>query len=344
MTGGSAPERAADPGAGASPDPMEPGIRVRTVFLGSGPFAVPILEALADHPRVALVGVVTAPDRPAGRGNILRGTPVALRARSMWAPLLQPTRLRDAESVAEVAALAPELGILADYGQIVPKHVLDLAGHGILGVHPSLLPRHRGATPIQATIRDGDPVAGVTIYRMDEGLDTGPMIAAVDWPLSGTETAPQLEADAARRAAALLGDAIGGYLDGSLRPVPQPESEDPVTRPLKRKNGRLDLTEPAATLERTVRAYRGWPGSFVETGAGRLVVLDAHVADGSDGDVAGTIVDHDGGLAVATGDGRLVLDTVQLAGKRAMTGEDFLRGRPELIGTDAGEAVVRASA
>ena len=179
MSAGPAPGRAAD--------------RARTVFFGSGPFAVPILDAVAAHPGVDLVGIVTTPDRPAGRGRLLRPTPVAFRARSMWVPLLQPSRLRDPDAIAEVAALAPALGVLADYGQIVPRAALDLPVLGLVGVHPSLLPRHRGATPIQATIREGDEVAGVTTYLMDEGVDTGPVLAAQQWPLTGTETSPELE-------------------------------------------------------------------------------------------------------------------------------------------------------
>src|SRR4051794_929885 len=177
MTGAPAPGRAAD--------------RARTIFLGSGSFAVPILDALLADSRVELVGIVTAPDRPAGRGASMLPTPVALKARAMWVPLLQPARIGDPDAIAAVAALRPDLGVLADYGQIVPRELLDLPVHGILNLHPSLLPRHRGASPIQATIADADDRAGVTIMRMDEGLDTGPIVATTDWPTTGRETAPQ---------------------------------------------------------------------------------------------------------------------------------------------------------
>src|SRR5215216_4849346 len=158
MTPGAAPKRA---------DPA------RTVFFGSGAFAVPILAALESDPNVRLVGVVTTPDRPAGRGKLLVPTPVALHARASWVPLLQPPRVRAPEAVAQIAALEPELGVLADYGQIVPEELLDLPPRGILNIHPSLLPRHRGATPIPATILAGDPEAGVTVIEMDAGIDTG---------------------------------------------------------------------------------------------------------------------------------------------------------------------------
>jgi methionyl-tRNA formyltransferase len=318
MTQGSAPGRAAD--------------RVRTVFFGSGTFALPIFRAVAAHPRVDLVGVVTAPDRPAGRGKLLRPTPVALEARSTWAPLLQPTRLREPEAVEAVAALRPELGVLADYGQIVPQAVLDLPRLGILNVHPSLLPRHRGATPVPATIAAGDAQAGVSIIRMDAGIDTGPIVTQAAWPLSGSETAPELEADAADRGAQLLGRIIGSWIDGTMDVVPQ-DGEASTTRPFRRADGRLDPALPAVELERGVRARAGWPGSFLETPEGRLLVHRASVAPAESGDEPGRLVSHDRSVALATADGRLVLDEVQLAGRRAVTGEELLRGHPGLLAT-----------
>ena len=319
MTAGPAPGRAADP--------------ARTIFLGSGAFAVPILDALLDDSRVELVGIVTAPDRPAGRGRTLLPTPVALRARALWTPLLQPARLRDPEVVAEVAALRPELGVLADYGQIVPGEVLELPPHGILNLHPSLLPRHRGASPIQATIANGDDRTGVTIMRMDQGLDTGPIVGTTEWALHGREIAPELEARAAREGAALLGRTIGGWLAGEIHPTPQSEEGITLTKRLRRSDATLDPSKPATELERHVRAQLPWPGSAVETAAGRLTVLRASVVPSQANDGVGSLVAHGDGLALATRDGRLVLDEVQLAGRRALSGADFRRGQRELVGT-----------
>jgi methionyl-tRNA formyltransferase len=324
MTVGSAPRRAAD--------------RARTVFLGSGAFAVPILEAVAAHPLVELVGVVTAPDRPAGRGKLLRPTPIALLARSMWVPLLQPPRLRDPVAIAEVADLRPDLGVLADYGQIVPRELLDLPGRGILNVHPSLLPRHRGAAPIQAAIAEGDDRTGVTIIRMDEGVDTGPIVAATDWPLVGTEGAPDVEAFAAREAVALLAGTLDRWLTGTATATPQDASHATTTRPLRRADGRLDPALPAQVLERRVRAYRPWPGTFLETPAGRLAVQAASVAPEEPGDLPGRLEGQGDRLALTTSGGRLVLDEVQLAGRRTMRGDEFLRGQPELLGVEIGRA------
>jgi methionyl-tRNA formyltransferase len=330
MTAGPAPGRAAD--------------RARTVFLGSGSFALPILDALLADPRIELAGIVTAPDRPAGRGRALLPTPVALRARAMWVPLLQPARVRDPEVGAEVAALQPALGVLADYGQIVPRELLDLPRHGILNVHPSLLPRHRGASPIQATIAAGDAQAGVTIMRMDEGLDTGPTIGTVDWPTTGRETAPELEARAAGEGAALLTRLLGDWLAGEITPRAQAADGATLTRRLRRADATLDPKRSAEELERQVRAQLPWPGSAIETAAGRLTVQRASVTATQSGDEPGTLVGQGAGLALATADGRLVLDEVQLAGRRPMSGAEFLRGHAELIGTRVGRQPAPAAA
>jgi methionyl-tRNA formyltransferase len=330
MTAGPAPGRAAD--------------RARTIFLGSGAFAAPILDALVGDPRLELVGIVTAPDRPAGRGRTLLPTPVALRARAMWTPLLQPARLRDPEVVAQIAALRPDLAVLADYGQIVPRDLLELPARGFLNVHPSLLPRHRGASPVQATIAMGDTEAGVTIMAMDEGLDTGPIVASTGWRTSGAETAPELESRAAKEGAALLTSSLEGWLSGTLQPRPQDADGATLTRRLRRADAALDPARSAVELERQVRAQLPWPGSAIETAAGRLTVHRASTAPGRDGDDPGTLLAHDEGLALATADGRLVLDEVQLAGRRQLPGGEFLRGQRELLGTKAGAGAAKRAA
>ena len=306
------------------------GTPVRTVFLGSGAFAVPALRALAIHPAVRIVGVVTAPPRASGRRGEPTPTPVAMAAGQLGVgPVLTPERLRDPEAVASVLALEPGLAVLADYGQIVPPPLLDLP-HGALNLHPSLLPRHRGATPIPAAILAGDRTTGVTLMRMDAGLDTGPIVAQVVHPLTGDETAPGLEAALAQEAAALLVGAIGPWLAGERRAVPQAEADATLTRPLRRIDGRLDPSRPAAELERQVRAYRPWPGTFVETEAGRLVVHAARVGPGVADASPGTFVDA--GLVVGQ-QTVLVLLEVQPAGGRPMPWDDFVRGRPAIVGS-----------
>lgn len=318
-------------------------MRARVVFLGSGGFAVPVLAALLADPRVEVAGVVSAPDRAAGRGGDLRAVPVAAFARAHGLALLQPARLRSPDANAALLRLEPVLGVLADYGQIVPATLLEAIAHGMLNLHPSLLPRHRGATPIAAAILAGDLRTGVSLIRMDAGIDSGPLVASQEVALTGSETTPDLEARLADVAARLLARSIGPWLAGDLPARPQSEEGMSLTRPLRRADGRLDSNRPAAGLERQVRAYLGWPGSYIETDAGRIVVLAASVASVASEVAAqpGTLVADGPGLALATSAGALRLDRVQPAGGRAMTGAELLRGRPGLAGMSVGQPAER---
>ena len=302
--------------------------RARTVFIGSGRFGVGSMRRLGGHEDVDLVGVVTAPARPAGRGERNTSTVIAATAEELAVPvILMPERLRAPDAIAEVMALEPELIVLADYGQIVPPALLGVR-HGALNLHPSLLPRHRGATPIPAAILAGDQETGVTLMRMDEGLDTGPIVAQERLALRGDETTPDLETSLATSAAALLERDVGPWLRGEIDARPQPDDGATLTKPLRREDGRLDVTRAATDLERQVRAYQPWPGSFVDTDVGRVIVWNAEVAAAGPG--PGT-VDPEG---ITTGDGSLLrLLEVQPAGGRRMSWAAFVRGRPAIVGS-----------
>ena len=313
--------------------------RVRTVFLGSGRFAQPILGRLAAHPAIEVVAVVTAPPRPVGRRQIETSTPVETAARELDLEVLTPARLRDPAALADILGLEPALVVLADYGQIVPGELLDLR-HGALNLHPSLLPRHRGATPIPAAILAGDRETGVSLMEMDTGLDSGPLVAIEHVSLAGDETTPALEARLAIVAAGLLARSLDPWLAGEIEPEPQPVDGVTLTRPLRRADGILDPDLPAEQLERQVRAHLPWPGSFVEIDGDRLVVLEASVTAADGDDEPGRLVPDHLGLALATRDGRLVLDEVQPAGGRPMTGGAFLRGRPAVLGWTVGDRSV----
>jgi methionyl-tRNA formyltransferase len=338
-TAGTSGGPAADRSLAIEPDPELVGADadlaaerpVRTIFLGSGRFAQPTLGRLAVHPSVELVAVVTAPPRPIGRRQIETPTPVETQARELGLDVATPERLRDPASLADLLALDPDLVVLADYGQIVPPELLDRR-YGALNLHPSLLPRHRGATPIPGVILAGDEETGVTLIRMDAGVDTGPIVASERATLAGDETTPALEARLAIAAAGVLARALDPWLDGELEAIPQPEAGATMTRPLRREDGRLDPARPAWLLEREVRAYLPWPGTFLEADGQRLVVLSGSVAPSDADDEPGRIVPDPAGLALATADGRLVLLEVQPAGGRPMSGEAFLRGRPSLLG------------
>ncbi len=331
---------------------------VRTVFLGSGRFAVPILEALSVHPSVDLAAVITAPERPAGRGVALQPSPVGAWAAAHGQTTLTPVRLRDPATLSEIRSLRPELVVLADYGRLVPAAVLDLPRHGALNLHPSLLPRHRGATPIPAAILAGDDETGVTLMRMDEGLDTGPIVAQRRIPLTGDETAPELEARLSSIAAGLLVETLPAWLRGEVEALAQDADSATLTRPLRRRDGALDPRRPAWELERQVRAYQPWPGSYFDTDAGRIIAWRADVLGAPESSASsqgpestveapgrvppvagegsaapGQLVAVEDGLALSTQDGWLHLLEVQPSGRRRMSGAALLRGRPNLVGS-----------
>jgi methionyl-tRNA formyltransferase len=311
--------------------------RVPAVFLGSGSFAVPIVEAVAVHPALNVVAVVSAPDRPAGRGQAVRAVPVAELARQRGWPLQQPARLRDAAAQAALLALDPQIILLADYGQIVPGAVIDAPTHGALNVHPSLLPRHRGASPVAATILAGDRESGVTVIRMDAGIDSGPIVAQERTAVADDETAPELEHRLAVLGARALGEVLRPWLAGTISPLPQPEEGVTLTHPLRRADGRLDWTRPAADLERQVRAYQPWPGSYASTSAGTFTVWQARVVPQPAGTAQappdpGTVLGLDRGIAVASGSEALELLEIQLAGRRRMSGRELRNGYPQLVG------------
>jgi methionyl-tRNA formyltransferase len=319
--------------------------QVRTIFLGSGAFAVPILDALVSIPGIRVDAVVSAPDRPVGRKAVQTPTPVTARARELGLATIQPARVRSAESVSALAALAPDLAILADYGQLIPRVLLDLPPRGFLNLHPSALPRHRGAAPIPATILAGDTESAVTLMVVTDELDAGPIVATARLEVRPDDVAPALEARAAAVAGELLVRALPEWLTGRLAARSQPAEGVTLTRPLRREDGRLDPDRTAEELERQVRAYQPWPGSFIQsagTGEERLIVWSAHAAAGRPGDedrtgsIVGQAIAGESAVAMAlvTRTGRLVLDQVQLAGKRRMSPEELMRGHTGLIGKD----------
>jgi methionyl-tRNA formyltransferase len=324
--------RAATEGEAAGQAPPECPSVVRTVFFGSGSFAVPILETLLTIPGIRVEAVVSAPDRPVGRKAILTPTPVSGRARELGLRLLQPARVRSAESVAALAELAPDLAVLADYGQLIPRVLLDLPPCGFLNLHPSALPRHRGAAPIPAAILAGDAESAITLIVVSDEMDAGPIVATAPLEVRPDDTAATLEERAAVAAGGLLACALLAWLAGELPSRRQPSEGITLTRPLHRQDGRLDPACDAVALERQVRAYQPWPGSFLVTPTGRLIVWHATVTASEPGDRPALLVADGDGVSLTTGDGRLRLDEVQPAGKRRMPGAAFRRGYPGLIG------------
>lgn len=293
--------------------------------MGSPEFALPTLRALALQYEV--VGVVTQPDREAGRGRGLTPPPVKSLALELGIPVMQPVKLRQPEAMEELRRFAPELVVVAAFGQILKPEVLDLPSHGCLNVHASLLPRWRGAAPIHAAILHGDRETGVTIMRMDPGLDTGPILSQRALQIGEGETAGELYGRLATLGAELLIETLPGYLAGRIIPQAQPEEGVTYAPMLKKDEGLLDFTRTAEELSRRVRAFQPWPGTHFEWKGGLLKVLRAHAEEGSAG--AGEMLVHRGQPAVGTGAGLLVLDELQPAGKKPMNGKAFLAGARE---------------
>ncbi len=305
------------------------------VFMGTPEFAVPSLAALgAAGYRIA--AVLTQPDRPAGRGRQVEASPVKRFAAEHDIPVLQPRTLRDEAVREELAALAPDLAVVAAYGLIIPQAVLDIPGGGCLNVHASLLPRGRGAAPITAAILAGDAQTGVSIMLMEAGLDTGPVLAQAAVPIPSDATTGSLSGKLAVLGAELLIETLPAWLDGVLKPVPQDEARATYAPRIGKEQGLIDWARPAIEIERQVRAYQPWPSAYTGWNGQRLKVLHAQVTRNGarTARLPGTVVAEAPGTAgVITGDGVLWLRELQLAGKRAMPVADFLRGAAGFVGS-----------
>jgi methionyl-tRNA formyltransferase len=294
----------------------------RVVFMGSPEFSLATLRTLGVSYQVA--GVVTQPDRPAGRGKQLTSPPVKVLALELGLPVIQPRRLRKPEAMDQLRAWAPDLIVVAAFGQILRPEVLDLPPHGCINVHASLLPRWRGASPIQAAILHGDTETGVTIMRMDPGLDTGPILSQRAIPIAAEDTAASLSEKLAPLGADLLMDMLPKYLSGELKPTPQPEEGVTTVSTLEKNDGLLEPNLVAEVLARKVRAFNPWPGAFIMWKGQPLKIHRAHVASGFSSPGGHSV--SDGLPALGTAFRLLVLDEVQPAGKKTMSGAEFLRG------------------
>ena len=271
-----------------------------------------------------MVGVITQPDRPAGRGRVLTSPPVKQLAVQLGIAVIQPAKLREPAAQEALKAWAPDLIVVAAFGQILRASVLELPRYGCVNVHASLLPRWRGAAPIQAAILHGDAETGVTIMKMDAGIDTGAILSQRALSIRPEDTAGSLSSRLAEEGANLLVETLPGYLAGGLTPIAQDETRATYASMLTKEQGELDFSKPAEALERQVRAFQPWPGAYAFFQGEMLKVLRAHV----DGSVAvpsqRSIIQNL--PAVGTTSGWLVLDEVQPAGKRPMSGDVFLRG------------------
>jgi len=309
----------------------------RVIFLGTPEFAVPTLEALVKAADFHVVGVVTQPDRPAGRGQRMHASAVKAAALRHRLPVFQPKTLNDHAVVEYLHGWKPDVMVVAAFGQILRQSVLNLAPHGCINVHASLLPRWRGAAPIQYAIRAGDEETGITIMKMDQGLDSGPILMRRAIPIAPRETAATLHDKLAQLGAEVLPPALRGYLAREIIPHPQPDQGVTKAPSIKKEAGLIDWRSSAVEIDRQVRAYDPWPGTFSSFEGADLKVLRGHPLPGADsGADSGTLLSLREGLGVACGSGVYVIETLQPAGKKAMSAAAFLAGRPDAIGKRLG--------
>ena len=308
---------------------------VKVVFMGTPEFAVPSLQKLIETQTVA--GVVTQPDRPAGRGRQVRPSPIKVTAEKAGVPLYQPKSLRSEENAAPLRAWQPDVIVVVAFGQILRPHVLGLPVHGCINVHASLLPRWRGASPIQHAIMAGDSKTGITLMQMDEGLDTGPIYLQESLTIHPNETAASLHDRLSELGADLLAQHLDDIVQGRIEAAAQDNALATYAPLIKKNAGLLDWQRSSTELDRHIRAMTPWPGAFTSWQGENVKILVAQpaVEQMPSGQPGQLFVDQDAVL-VHTGDGCLRLDRLQLAGKKAMSAADFLRGRPDFADTILG--------
>ena len=302
----------------------------RVVFFGTPAAAVEVLAAVLAA-RYPVAAVVTQPDRPSGRGGVPTPPPVKVFARQRGIPVLQPARSADiAPSLQKLSAV---VGILFSYGKLLPPAVLQVLPFGILNVHPSLLPRYRGPTPVAQAIIDGSERTGATVIKLDEQLDHGPIVAQVSTRVADDERAPELLQRLVAIGTGTLLAALPAYLNGTFSPLPQDHAHATYTKIISRDDGRIRWSFPAASLHRRWRAYQPWPGIFTSWTNRRLRVVDCYPHGGNVPMLLrGQVARFNGVVLVGCGEGRLQLRAIQLEGGKILAVEEFLRGHPTFVG------------
>lgn len=320
----------------------------KVVFMGTPDFAVPTLNALIKFHEV--IGVVTQPDRPVGRKQEIQLSPIKDVALAHDIPVFQPEKIRKPEAIETLKKWEADVYIVAAFGQILPQEVLDIPKHGSINIHASLLPRWRGAAPIQACIRAGDTESGITIMKMDAGLDTGPMLSQGKTVIDLYETGQTLHDRLSKLGADLLIHTIPGYLSGAIQPVPQSEKGITYAPQLKREDGQIDWNIDADGIEQMIRAYTPWPSTYSMWNGKMLKILEGYtrttetrpinLADLTANIVKpGQVTTFKGRVAIGTGKDQLFYPTkVQLEGKTPVHIDDFVRGYDDFIGSQLGEA------
>ena len=301
----------------------------RTIFLGSPLESIHIIKAI-ESMGWPLVAICTAPDRPSGRGKKPLKTPVKIYAENNGLPIISPEEMTSPEIINQFENMDPEIIVLAAYGKLLPLEFLELAKFGAINVHPSILPLYRGSIPVQAAILAGDKKTGVSLMLMDQGLDTGPIIAQSEFSLNGSETTPQLSDKLFIEGANLLQNIGPQYIGGKIYAKPQGLGAKPLRR-LKKDAGRVDWLKSAQLIEREVRAFTPWPGTYTYWRGSKVDILEVSLETGLRS-TPGTVLKTIQGICIATGDSLLRVKKMKLEGKTEVTAEEFVRGQPDFIG------------
>ena len=304
---------------------------MKIIFMGTPYLAAAALDSLI-HSRHEVLAVVTQPDKASGRGMKTTFSPVKQMALDAGLPVLQPVSIRNGDAEDEIRALNADLFVVAAFSQILPEWFLEIPPKGCINIHPSMLPKYRGASPLRGPILNGDPTFGVTIMKMAKELDAGDILLQKEFPMGDKETIDTLTPKAAKIGGEMLIEVIDGIEEGTIHPVPQNDEESSYIKQLKKEDGRINFKDPAELIERQIRACAPWPSAFTKLGGKTFKIWDADVKDLPEGaeltGVSGTVVFvNKKSLYVECGAQCLSLNEVQLEGKKRMTIEEFLRGR-----------------
>ena len=305
---------------------------MKVVFMGSPGFAVPSLECLL-RGGYEVAAVYTQPDRMGGRGRSLTASAVKSAAGALGLTVVQPQSLKAPEAVKQLVGFKPDIIVVAAFGQLLPKAVLELPRLGCLNVHPSLLPKFRGASPVAAAILAGEDFSGVSIMRLGEGMDSGPVLARAQLPIADSDTTASLSQKLSIIGAGLLGEVLVRWVRGEIKPQPQDESKATYCQPITKDEGEIDWKLPAVELWRRVRAFYPWPGSYSRWRGRTLKIIEAVPSTAATKAKAGEVVVlGSGGFGIGSGDGVLKILRVQLEGKQTLSAAEFLRGQRDFIG------------
>ena len=306
---------------------------MRLVFMGTPVFAVPALNHLVLND-YEVAAVYTQPDRPSGRGCNTVSSPIKQAAESFNLKIVQPQNLKRPEVVEELAALKPDVIVVAAFGQILPQSVLSLPKYGCINIHPSLLPKYRGAMPVAASLLNGDRFAGVSIMLMDKGLDTGPVLAQAQIPVLDYDNTGVLTDKLSLIGAYLLQEVLPGWIRGEITPRCQQESNASYFGTITKESGEIDWTQPAEVIWRKVRAFYPWPGCYTRWQGKNLKIIESvPIVSKEESSIGQAVLLPEGGFGIRTGEGILKVLSLQLEGKKQMSSDEFLRGQRQFTGT-----------